>query len=514
MSLAPLSPWSGEHADAAAEEAFRREQLDNRRHQSRQLVLAASLVFFGFILSDLALEGMGPVFSLKAACRLLVLGIGLAAFAALASAATPRRVTAWLAAWHVAVTISSAVIFAITVPSPETARVSAILMVLVAYLAVPLPFTWKVVLTAASSVLFAVALWLPAPDATLYANFVAMLLASNVFGAIAAAAGNRLQRQQHQAVLAERAARRQQAHSDTLLERLFEAAPVPLLISSVSEGHLLRLNQAALDLLRWQENPSAGVTTPDLYVDVNDRKRLIALVREQGTASGFETRLRLPDGREMDVLIGASLISYAGEECLMAGITDITEHKRMADELRRMAVTDQLTLLPNRHFFFAQAHKEVERARRYGRPLGVLMLDLDHFKAVNDTHGHEAGDVVLRAFADRCRGLLRDADTMARFGGEEFVVLLPETNLAGTAILAERLRQGVAAEPIRHRQASIRLTISVGATLVAAEEESIDAAIARADRALLRAKAAGRNRVVVVDADDEASAPGAPSEPR
>ncbi len=500
MKFRLISAWTGEHHDPAVEEAFRRSRLEVRRRQARHIVLAASIVFFAFIVSDLANEGWTAAVAVKSACRLLVLVAGVAFFLGGDRAATSGALNAWLAGWHVLIAAAATVIFALTAPSSETARVAAIFMVLVAYLAVPLPFVLKTALTAGASAAFAAALWFPAAPGVALAEFLVMLAAANIFGAIAAAAGNRMQRQQHQAWLAERAAARAQARSDELLDRLFESAPTPLLISTVADGSILRLNRAALDLAGWDSGPPPGLSTEDFYVDPEARSRLVAALREQPSLTGFETQLHLDD-RVTDVLIGASLITYGGEECLMSGVTDITPQKRLEAELRRMAVTDQLTGLFNRHYFFIEGGKAIERARRYGRPLAVLMMDLDHFKAVNDTHGHEAGDATLRVFADRCHEVLREADTMARFGGEEFVVLLPETNLAGAAVLAERLRAAVAAEPVRYEKVDVPITVSVGATAVATEAERLDDAVARADRALMRAKRAGRNQVVVVDFD-------------
>lgn len=182
---------------------------------------------------------------------------------------------------------------------------------------------------------------------------------------------------------------------------------------------------------------------------------------------------------------------------------DVTELTEVRMELERMALHDPLTGLANRHKFLDRFTLECERQRRYGRPLSLLVIDVDHFKRVNDRHGHLAGDAVLRHVAEVLRATVRGTDLVARFGGEEFIVLLPETDETGARNLAETLRRRIAAEPARTEAAGApvrqALTISVGvATAVPGEQRppSFDDLMERADAAVYRAKNAGRDRVV------------------
>jgi diguanylate cyclase len=169
--------------------------------------------------------------------------------------------------------------------------------------------------------------------------------------------------------------------------------------------------------------------------------------------------------------------------------------QRANQELKALSVTDGLTGLPNHTAWEQAVEREFARARRYAQPAAVLMLDLDHFKAVNDTHGHAAGDAVLRAAGAVLRQLLRALDVPGRYGGEEFGVLLPATDLAGAATIAERIRARLDARPLVGVGAGgLRVTASIGCAALHAADASAEAWIARADRALYRAKAAGRNR--------------------
>jgi diguanylate cyclase (GGDEF)-like protein len=165
-------------------------------------------------------------------------------------------------------------------------------------------------------------------------------------------------------------------------------------------------------------------------------------------------------------------------------------------ELTRSATTDPLTGLLNRRHFMRRAHEEVRRAQRYERCFGVIMLDIDHFKRVNDSLGHLAGDEVLVTVSSVLRASLRDTDLLARFGGEEFILGLPETGPTGAAVVAERVRSLIAAAPMPRLSETI--TVSVGASaLPTTGVESIEQLIQLADAALYRAKSEGRNRAVI-----------------
>lgn len=164
-------------------------------------------------------------------------------------------------------------------------------------------------------------------------------------------------------------------------------------------------------------------------------------------------------------------------------------------ELAESAKTDQLTGLHNRRAFLERLTYETVRSVREKFPVSIILLDIDHFKNVNDAHGHGCGDMVLRYMADLMRSTIRLQDTAARWGGEEFILLLPETALEGAAILAEKLRAAVEASPFACDGASFGLTISLGVHQYD-HGESLDANIGRADVRLYRAKQEGRNRVV------------------
>jgi diguanylate cyclase (GGDEF)-like protein len=168
------------------------------------------------------------------------------------------------------------------------------------------------------------------------------------------------------------------------------------------------------------------------------------------------------------------------------------------DRLQRLAALDPLTDAYNRRFGLGRLREEFARTLRAGTPLGVVMLDLDHFKAVNDTYGHLVGDRVLRAVAGACRRVIREGDVLVRYGGEELLAVLPGAGRSDLAELGERLRRAVAGTVVAEGDQRISVTVSVGAASYPEDDvDSYEALVASADRALYAAKGAGRDRVVL-----------------
>lgn len=165
------------------------------------------------------------------------------------------------------------------------------------------------------------------------------------------------------------------------------------------------------------------------------------------------------------------------------------------DEIFRLSVTDNLTGIPNRRALLDELAREFSRAKRHSLPTSFLMLDIDRFKAVNDEFGHPAGDAVLARVAAATRAATREGDTVARYGGEEIAVLLPQTDLAEATAVAERIRASVEGLVTEYRRLRINVTVSIGCAGLRPEDLALDGVIERADAKLYAAKTAGRNRV-------------------
>jgi diguanylate cyclase (GGDEF)-like protein/PAS domain S-box-containing protein len=213
-----------------------------------------------------------------------------------------------------------------------------------------------------------------------------------------------------------------------------------------------------------------------------------------------EFRTKTRNGNWRWILARGMLVSHTadGKPLRMIGThSDISERKKVEDELIHLATTDSLTGVANRRHFMEELETELSRTRRSGRSSTLLMVDIDHFKNINDTYGHAAGDVVLCHFAELAMLHLRRADHFGRLGGEEFAFLLPETDIAGAWQFAERFRRMVADTPVPcpNRPISISFTVSIGIAKFEPDDSATDSILARADAALYKAKENGRNRV-------------------
>lgn len=219
-----------------------------------------------------------------------------------------------------------------------------------------------------------------------------------------------------------------------------------------------------------------------------------------------EVQVHRTDGRSIWTEVACRLITHHDHRYCLITVQDITERKRLEEGLQSLATTDPLTGVANRRHFFEMARMEMHRVQRSKNPPAILMIDLDNFKDLNDTHGHAAGDRILMRFAHECQASLRESDIFGRLGGEEFAVLLPETTLSRAGQIAERLRQACAASRESDSETptvddsgprAVSCTASIGVARVLATETSVEPAIHRADLALYSAKAAGRNRISV-----------------
>jgi diguanylate cyclase (GGDEF)-like protein/PAS domain S-box-containing protein len=239
---------------------------------------------------------------------------------------------------------------------------------------------------------------------------------------------------------------------------------------------------------------------PIALIHPDDQGPLLATI-ERSKASGnegrCETRIVRKDGtiRWTEGIWRDARDSTGNAVGVRITIRDITENVELREELERQATTDPLTGLINRRRFLEVCEGEIYRGARFGRPVALAMFDLDYFKRVNDTHGHAVGDLCLRAFVGAVRANIRQTDILARFGGEEFTLLMPETDLDEATALCDRLREAVARAAVTTTRAKVGFTVSVGVTVCDPHETSIDPALARADTALYTAKNKGRDQV-------------------
>ncbi|MFZ5426093.1 MAG: PAS domain S-box protein [Thermodesulfobacteriota bacterium] len=265
-----------------------------------------------------------------------------------------------------------------------------------------------------------------------------------------------------------------------------------------TNGKLVLCSPSFSKMLGYSPEEMAGLGVSDWTIPPQGQEPTPFVADSFLQAMFFETRFRRKDGSVFDVEIAARSVELDGRILIYNSALDITRRKQMEQELERLAYSDALTGLANRRHFMELAELELSRAVRYGNRLSILLMDVDHFKSINDTHGHHVGDLALQKLGGLCREKLRNIDTAGRIGGEEFAVLLPQTGGKEAVLTAERLRKAVAkAETPLGEGAFMRFTVSIGVATLGGTSEGIDALLERADKALYKAKRDGRNRVRV-----------------
>jgi diguanylate cyclase (GGDEF)-like protein/PAS domain S-box-containing protein len=261
-------------------------------------------------------------------------------------------------------------------------------------------------------------------------------------------------------------------------------------------------NPAAEEMFGYSRDEALGRKMHDLIGGERcvDASRIALSRFGRGGVCGLAGKVHAAEARRRDGTTFPAEICIAGIRRLdtwwaVGTIRDVTDRKKAEARLQELATRDGLTGLMNRRHFLELCEKEVHRARRHRKALSLLMFDVDRFKNVNDTFGHDVGDEVLRALADAARVNLRDFDVIGRIGGEEFAVVLPETSLEGACIVAERLRKAVAAMRVKAGRKALSVTLSIGLAELSEAAPDVNGLMKHADNALYEAKRKGRNRV-------------------
>lgn len=277
-----------------------------------------------------------------------------------------------------------------------------------------------------------------------------------------------------------------------------------VLIHDATNGQLLDVNIRACEMFGYQREEVIKLGIGDLSIGEKPYSKKMVMrklltAKDHGPQT-FEWKLRNKSGRCLWVEMNICFAVIGGEERFITTIHDITERKNLEEELRRLSTLDALTGLLNRREFFVQAQQEYERFHRYHHPLALIMADIDYFKQINDEYGHLIGDQVLQRVAETLQNNLRQVDILGRYGGEEFVMMLPEADMQTAQALAERLRTAVAQAVIETLQGPVSVTLSLGVAAISnGHPMSLERLLDSADQMLYAAKKAGRNCVQMWD---------------
>ncbi len=274
----------------------------------------------------------------------------------------------------------------------------------------------------------------------------------------------------------------------------WDIAPFPILVSKLLDDSVMYMNSVARDMLKLAKGDITNFRLKDCFSNLEKRDELVQKVRQNRIVDTFEVEMRSPkSGEKLWLDLSARVIELDGELALYLNLHDMTEQKETEEKLFKQASTDALTGLYNRRQFEAMVDQAIASAKRYKTPYCVMMSDIDHFKMVNDTYGHEAGDIVLKEVANLMKEKFRTSDIIGRFGGEEFIVFFTNTDMEGAKIAAEHFRQAVEQAHIEAEGKHIPVTISLGITNT--QNDDLLRLVKEADLALYYSKEHGRNQV-------------------
>ena len=267
------------------------------------------------------------------------------------------------------------------------------------------------------------------------------------------------------------------------------------------KSNFLQVNPAYIEMTGMSEEELLQTSCIALASpkDVEQSQKVLKEVIKAGYVKNFEKECITKSGKYIVVNMSISLLH--NPDRLLASVRDVTELKNTQKELELLASTDTLTKLYNRRYFMNTSLSVLDLAKRNKTDLSIIMLDIDDFKNVNDTYGHETGDKVLKILSKVLQKLSRKSDIVSRWGGEEFVILLPETDVDGALVISEKIRKEVENLTISSEaKGEFSFTVSLGVSCINANEDSnIEASINRADKALYKAKESGKNRVQVYE---------------
>ena len=281
--------------------------------------------------------------------------------------------------------------------------------------------------------------------------------------------------------------------SESQLRHLIESAPMPLLIVRAGDQRILYGNERALQQFALNADSVQGRALSEFHVDDKIRSELPEALSRQGSVRDYEVHLRDVNGRQFWLLLSAQPIRYAGVVGLLVALADIDDRKRMQEDMRRKAMHDQLTGLPNRAMFMESLDRAVRKARRRSGRFSVLFVDLDHFKEVNDSMGHAAGDKLLQAVAERLAAAVRQSDLVARLAGDEFVILIEDHKGPEEVMIVAQKAVGFLQKPVLLEWREVQISASVGIASYPEDGEDVETLVKNADAAMYQAKERGRN---------------------
>jgi diguanylate cyclase (GGDEF)-like protein/PAS domain S-box-containing protein len=277
----------------------------------------------------------------------------------------------------------------------------------------------------------------------------------------------------------------------------FNSSPYAIMLTRLSDGKIFEVNTGFVLISGYQPAEVIGKTSleMDLWIRAEDRRVITTALAEGHEVNAVEMQFQAKNGRLITGIVSSKIIIAHGEKCLVTSISDITEMNAIKNQLLALATHDSLTGLPNRILFYDRFEIAKAGAQRNNQKIAVISLDVDHLKEINDGFGHDAGDKVLVTISNRVSAVLRKMDTFARFGGDEFMILLTDIETSTVvAEIAEKILAAVAM-PVDHGKGQIKVTASTGIAIYPDDGLEIDELIKKSDQVMYHVKNNGRNNV-------------------
>ncbi|KQP08141.1 hypothetical protein ASF28_13780 [Methylobacterium sp. Leaf99] len=491
-----LHPIGGEFAVPEREAAFQAERLPETIRHTRLIFLFAVVLNGLFLLSDARFYGQAH-FLPAITARLTVIVVSYVAYRAVRTVDGFPALQRVMIGWQF---VSAVAVGYLCSTRSDIALFVLLMLPAVYMLVVPTSFRWTLISGNFCTVVLLCGYLLPAPVPPTALGIVMATAMSNVPILLFVVRWNRLRRLEWTAVRAAQRANDELADSRRLFETMFRAVPVPIVVSCQSDGRFVNVNDAGLAFFGIPDRASIVRYTTRDVVDSSERRRLQALLDAHGSTRDQESSITTLAGARRDILLSMETVQADGVPYIVSSLVDITSRKAVEERIRIAANHDVLTGLPNRALFQATLDNALAHARVVGGEVGLILIDLDAFKEVNDTLGHDAGDTLLKEVARRLNDVTQPSDLVARLGGDEFVVIAPcgPVGEAGprdldalSDVILDALRPPTA---IGGRIVAPRA--SLGIAVYPADAKSSTDLFTDADLALYAAKGAGRNRAM------------------
>jgi diguanylate cyclase (GGDEF)-like protein/PAS domain S-box-containing protein len=488
--------FGGEFASRPREAAFQAERLPGTLRDTQLIFLVCIAVNMLLLASDGSLSETRDVLWPILTARLGIVGATLAGLWALPRIRRFQRLQAVLMAWHFILSLAGAYLCA---SQSDIALVATLMVPAAVMLVLPLSFTW----TAAASSISVIALLsgylMPRPLSAMVLGLTVEVFLANLTIVLFVTRWNRLRRLEWMATEAERRASDELAESRELSETMFRAVPVPIVVSLAASGRIISTNDAGVKFFELDSGDVLSNYATRNFITGKDRRAMQAILDRREAIHDRETGIVVRSGARRDVLLSIECVQIDGVACHVSSLVDITSRKAAETQIRTAAHHDVLTGLPNRALFQSTLDVALARAEPDSAPVGLILLDLDAFKEINDTLGHDSGDALLKEVAQRLCAVIGPDDLVARLGGDEFVVITTGREPSGASsihALAARILDALHPPmPISGRVVAPRA--SLGLALYPEHARNAADLFTNADLALYAAKASGRNRATL-----------------